>query len=103
MKTIQGMVAQYFIMKSSTSHQQDIKFVSSFNKLKDVTNKTTSITHTQDDKTEKIEIQRSKKLGIVTCLENLEKYTTTMNGFHFLPNTVKEMIYQIVFYKVFGI
>ena len=73
MKTIQGMVAQYFIMKSSTSHQQDIKFVSSFNKLKDVTNKTTSITHTQDDKTEKSKYNDRKKLGIVTCLENLEK------------------------------
>jgi hypothetical protein len=32
MKTIQGMVAQYFIMKNST--QQHIEFVSSFNKLK---------------------------------------------------------------------
>lgn len=73
MKTIQGMVAQYFIMKSSTSHQQDIKFVSSFNKLKDVTNKTTLITHTQDDKTEKSKYNDRKKLGIVTCLENLEK------------------------------
>lgn len=73
MKTIQGMVAQYFIMKKSTQQQQHIEFVSSFNKLKDVTNKTTSITHTQDDKTEKSKYNDRKKLGIVTCLENLEK------------------------------
>lgn len=73
MKTIQGMVAQYFIMKNSTQQQQHIEFVSSFNKLKDVTNKTTSITHTQDDKTEKSKYNDRKKLGIVTCLENLEK------------------------------
>lgn len=73
MKTIQGMVAQYFIMKNSTQQQQHIEFVSSFNKLKDVTNTTTSITHTQDDKTEKSKYNDRKKLGIVTCLENLEK------------------------------
>jgi len=71
MKTIQGMVAQYFIMKNST--QQHIEFVSSFNKLKDVTNHNTlTITHTQDDKTEKAKYNDRKKLGISTCLENLE-------------------------------
>jgi len=74
MKTIQGMVAQYFIMKNSTQQQQHIEFVSSFNKLKDVTNQNTiTITHTQDDKTEKSKYNDRKKLGISTCLENLEK------------------------------
>ena len=77
MKTIQGMVAQYFIMKSSTSHQQHIEFVSSFNKLKDVTNNKSNNNnnknHTQDDKTEKAKYNDRKKLGISTCLENLEK------------------------------
>jgi hypothetical protein len=87
MKTIQGMVAQYFIMKSSAqsqsqpqtqSQQQHIEFVSSFNKLKEVS-KTPFV---QDDKTEKPEKSEKndkakyndrKKLGISTCLENLEK------------------------------
>jgi len=77
MKTIQGMVAQYFIMKSSISHQQHIEFVSSFNKLKNVNNnKITSITQTQHDnleKTDKAKYNDRKKLGISTCLENLEK------------------------------
>jgi len=85
MKTIQGMVAQYFIMKCPTQNQnqnQHIEFVSSFNKLKDVSNNnnhnhnhnhnTSTITHTQDDKTEKSKYSDRKKLGIATCLENLE-------------------------------
>jgi hypothetical protein len=88
MKTIQGMVAQYFIMKSSTQsqtqNQQLIEFVSSFNKLKEVS-KTPFV---QDDKpekpdkpeklektekTDKAKYNDRKKLGISTCLENLEK------------------------------
>jgi hypothetical protein len=76
MKTIQGMIAQYFIMKCSSQQQQHIEFVSSFNKLKEVANKTTSITHTQHEnpeKTEKAKYNDRKKLGISTCLENLEK------------------------------
>lgn len=76
MKTIQGMVAQYFIMKSSSSHQQQhIEFVSSFNKLKGVTNNNTlnTLNNTQDEKTEKAKYNDRKKLGISTCLENLEK------------------------------
>ena len=78
MKTIQGMVAQYFIMKCSThtqtqpQNQQHIEFVSSFNKLKDV-NKN-NIKHTDDEsKTDKSKYNDRKKLGISTCLENLEK------------------------------
>jgi hypothetical protein len=84
MKTIQGMVAQYFIMKNSTSHKQHIEFVSSFNKLKEVAknnnnnnnnnNNTiiTSDTH-PPEKTDKAKYNDRKKLGISTCLENLEK------------------------------
>ena len=80
MKTIQGMVAQYFIMKCSSSQpqpQQHIEFVSSFNKLKEVANNTTSITpqtqHDNPEKTDKAKYNDRKKLGISTCLENLEK------------------------------
>lgn len=77
MKTIQGMVAQYFIMKCSSSQQQQhIEFVSSFNKLKDVTNNNNNnntLNNTQHKKTEKAKYNDRKKLGISTCLENLEK------------------------------
>jgi len=82
MKTIQGMVAQYFIMKNLTSHQQHIEFVSSFNKLKEVANNNnnnnnkTTTTITSDthppEKTDKAKYNDRKKLGISTCLENLE-------------------------------
>jgi len=95
MKTIQGMVAQYFIMKCpiQNQNQQHIEFVSSFNKLKDVSNNknnhnTLTITHAQHDKTSKTEKPENpdktekskyndrKKLGIATCLENLESNNT---------------------------
>jgi len=76
MKTIQGMVAQYFIMKSSTLTQH-IEFVSSFNKLKEVANNNNNNNNTSDthppEKTDKAKYNDRKKLGISTCLENLEK------------------------------
>ena len=62
MKTIQGMIAQYFIMSDvSVDH---IEFVSSINKLKDFTSKT-------DDKSQKLNYGERKKLGITKCLEFL--------------------------------
>jgi hypothetical protein len=80
MKTIQGMVAQYFIMKNTKQH---IEFVSSFNKLKDVNNK---LLHPDKadkadkaektdkvEKTDKAKYTDRKKLGITTCLEDLDK------------------------------
>jgi hypothetical protein len=57
MKTIQGMIAQYFIMTGSC---QKIEFVSSVNKLKDIT---------PADKNVKLTYGDRKKLGISTCLE----------------------------------
>jgi len=71
MKTIQGMVAQYFIMKNSNQY---IEFVSSFNKLKDVnTNNTNNTKNSEyEDKTDKKKYNERKKLGIKICLENLE-------------------------------
>ena len=59
MKTIQGMIAQYFIMKKSFQH---IEFVSSINKLKGL-KKGDGETPTYGDR---------KKLGIAKCLELLE-------------------------------
>ena len=77
MKTIQGMIAQYFIMKNSNQY---IEFVSSFNKLKNVNANNTKNTKNNEnedktyktDKTDKKKYNERKKLGITICLENLE-------------------------------
>ena len=56
MKTIQGMIAQYFIMKNNNIK---IEFISSTNKLKDFIN-------VLDDK---LDYKKRKQLGINSCLE----------------------------------
>lgn len=56
MKTIQGMLAQYFIMKNNNIR---IEFISATNKLKDFI---------PPDNTEKMDYKQRKKLGIQTCL-----------------------------------
>jgi hypothetical protein len=53
MKTIQGMISQYFIMRNNNIH---IEFISACNKLKDFLPE------------EKIDYKQRKKLGIQTCL-----------------------------------
>ena len=59
MKTIQGMLAQYFIMRKSS---QNIEFVSSVNKLKGV----------KPADGEKQSYGDRKKMGIAKCLEMLQ-------------------------------
>lgn len=56
MKTIQGMLSQYFIMKNNNVH---IEFISSSNKLKDFIK----------ESDEKLDYKQRKQLGIKTCLE----------------------------------
>ena len=53
MKTIQGMISQYFIMRNNNIN---IEFISACNKLKDFLS------------TEKIDYKQRKKLGVQTCL-----------------------------------
>jgi hypothetical protein len=53
MKTIQGMISQYFIMRNNNIY---IEFISACNKLKDFLPK------------EKIDYKQRKKLGVQTCL-----------------------------------
>ena len=65
MKTIQGMIAQYFIMKNNNIH---IEFISATNKLKDFLGKT-NINGINIDQKKKIEYKDRKKLGIQICLE----------------------------------
>jgi hypothetical protein len=60
MKTIQGMIAQYFIMKNT---HQNIEFVSSVNKLKEFQTK-----QEKGEKKEKMTYGDRKKLGIEKCL-----------------------------------
>jgi hypothetical protein len=57
MKTIQGMLSQYFIMKNNNI---EIEFISALNKLKDYLPK---------DNKEKMDYKQRKKLGVQTCLE----------------------------------
>jgi hypothetical protein len=58
MKTIQGMLVQYFVM--SHLHVQHIEFISASNKLKEC-----------QDKQEKAKYSDRKKLGIAKCLESV--------------------------------
>ena len=70
MKTIQGMIAQYFIMNNNTEH---IEFVSSVNKLKQTSSD--DLINKSQDKTIQNTIvndyKSRKKQGITKCLEIL--------------------------------
>jgi hypothetical protein len=59
MKTIQGMIVQYFIM--SNINVQNIEFISASNKLKDCNN--------TNEKKIKTTYSERKKMGITKCLE----------------------------------
>ena len=76
MKTIQGMVVQYFIMNDSAEH---IEFVSACNKLKNIENK------------DKSSYSSRKKLGIQHCLEILKSEHAFENKLeHFLAHRKKD-------------
>lgn len=66
MKTIQGMIAQYFIMNNT----QHIEFISSINKLKCLTNKQDENTKSNDSN-DSTDYKSRKKQGIQKCLEIL--------------------------------
>jgi hypothetical protein len=75
MKTIQGMIAQYFIMKKTT---QQIEFVSAVNKLK------TDSEDKDKEPKEKTKYSDRKKMGIQKCLELLNNdgsYVSWMDYF----------------------
>lgn len=63
MKTIQGMLSQYFIMKNNNI---DIEFISATNKLKGIVN---TINNEKKDISDKKEYKKRKNLGIETCLQ----------------------------------
>ena len=68
MKTIQGMLSQYFIMKNNNI---EIEFISALNKLKDYIPKNKENKEFKENKykPEKMDYKQRKKLGIQTCLE----------------------------------
>jgi hypothetical protein len=66
MKTIQGMIAQYFIMNNSSDH---IEFVSSINKLKNTATNDGNLVVEESKK--ESDYKSRKKQGITKCLEFL--------------------------------
>jgi hypothetical protein len=91
MKTIQGMIAQYFIMSDvSVEH---IEFVSSINKLKDFNYNAKSDKSDKSEKKEKSEkltYGQRKKLGITKCLEILNNDYRFQNNIDFFNSHKKQ-------------
>jgi hypothetical protein len=71
MKTIQGMLSQYFIMRNN--HIQ-IEFISAINKLKSFIPKLTNSMEKQEttEKQEKLDYKKRKQLGIQICMNYVE-------------------------------
>jgi len=89
MKTIQGMIAQYFIMNNNTEH---IEFVSSINKLK-ISNNNKEEKHdiqTENVSDKKNDYKSRKKLGITKCLEILTTDHRFSNKVEFFNNHKKK-------------
>lgn len=94
MKTIQGMIAQYFIMSDvSVEH---IEFVSSINKLKDFNYNAKSDKSEKSEKkrkkekSEKLTYGQRKKLGITKCLEILNNDYRFQNNIDFFNSHKKQ-------------
>jgi hypothetical protein len=75
MKTIQGMLAQYFIMKSTLEHPVEIVFISSSNKLrldKSTTKPSTPETNTTEKSGSNPNYKQHKKDGVSLCSRFIE-------------------------------
>ena len=83
MKTIQGMCAQYFIMKCSQNVV--VEFISSINKLKDFKDKTILV---NDDS--KAAYKQHKKDGITFCKQFIDANTQFSQWGHCLETTKKD-------------
>lgn len=100
MKTIQGMIAQYFIM--SDVGVDYIEFVSSINKLKDVTKDLTAVSGASTDvcassansanalPKKKLTYADRKKLGITKCLEYVKNDHRFQNQAEFFTSHKKK-------------
>lgn len=78
MKTIQGMISQYFIMKNNNIQ---IEFISASNKLKDFLPK---------DSKEKTDYKQRKKLGVQTCLKFVSSDSRFKEWEHFFIKHTKK-------------
>ena len=90
MKTIQGMISQYFIMKGNVNH---IEFISSANKLKDLTNSNSSGTSVglEKEKKKPLDYKDRKKAGIEKCLQLLNENPLFQKHFeHFEKHKKKD-------------
>jgi Mitochondrial resolvase Ydc2 / RNA splicing MRS1 len=94
MKTIQGMIAQYFIMNNL---QVSIEFISSSNKLKLLNDKNshkksklTESKKIEDINEKKTTYGERKKLGILTCLEIIEQNNHLAHWVSFFQNHKKK-------------
>jgi hypothetical protein len=81
MKTIQGMIAQYFIMKKTS---QQIEFVSAVNKLK------TDGEEKDKEPKEKTKYSDRKKMGIQKCLELLNNDGSYISWSDYFKNHTKK-------------
>jgi hypothetical protein len=94
MKTIQGMIVQYFIM--SHIDVDNFEFISASNKLKDLDNKSEKTEKLGLEKTEKLEkpekikYNERKKLGILKCLETITNDHRFHNFVDFFNNHKKK-------------
>jgi len=85
MKTIQGMIAQYFIMKNTS---QRIEFVSASNKLKQ--NVSLEKDKDKDKDKEKTTYSDRKKQGIQQCLELLNNNGNYVSWLDYFKNHIKK-------------
>jgi hypothetical protein len=87
MKTIQGMIAQYFI----NSNNYNIYFISATNKLKSfLKDKSDSISSTSDSSANKITYAQRKKLSIFHTKEVLKKYNMNNEVSFFSEHSKKD-------------
>lgn len=84
MKTVQGMLAQYFIMNNSTIH---IEFISSLNKLKGFV--LPCNTETGGEEKTKSNYKNNKKNGILICSQIIQN-NELLQGWSSILNTPKK-------------
>ena len=98
MKTIQGMLSQYFIMKNNNI---SIEFISATNKLKGIDLPSNTEVNDDEDKdnnnkkdntdsSSKKEYKKRKKLGIETCLSIINSQESFVNWKNFVEKHSKK-------------
>jgi len=89
MKTVQGQLTMYFIMKNEDSQTPKIEYISSFNKLKHFV-KTKSDTNELPVISEREKYNQHKKDAIFYTREILDKFPLLTNWKHVLDNKKKD-------------